>query len=78
MCIRCDNFYCGESYLLNQEIPYLISKNNSIKFGKLTLNAKVKELRNTIAAYGDQIDNERERPNKTFTHKTGYPYVEKD
>ena len=58
---------------LNQEIRSLISENNSIKFENLTLKAKVTELRNTIDAYSDQIDNEWERPKKTCHAKTWVP-----
>ena len=54
---------------LNQEIRSLIMENNSIKFKNLTLKAKVNELRNTIDAYSDQIDNEWERPKNTFHSK---------
>ena len=58
---------------LNQEIQCLISENNSIKFENLTLKAKVNELRNTIDAYSDQIDNEFERPKKNLSpQKLGF------
>ena len=60
---------------LNQEIWSLISENNSIKFENLTLKAKVNELRNTIDAYSDQIDNEWERPKNLLPQKPGTPYM---
>ena len=58
---------------LNQEIRSLIGENISIKFENLTLKAKVNELRNTIDAYSDQIDNEWERPKKTCHPKNRVP-----
>ena len=58
---------------LNQEIRCLISENNSINFENLTLKAKDNELRNTIDAYSDQIDNEWERPKKTCHPKNRVP-----
>ena len=60
---------------LNQEIWSLISENNSIKFENLTLKAKVNELRNTIDAYSDQIDNEWEKKKKLSPQKPGTPYM---
>ena len=60
---------------LNREIWSLISENNSIKFENLTLKAKVNELRNTIDAYSDQIDNEWERPKNLSPPKPGTPYM---